>query len=268
MADQDKQPAGQRHISAEDRFHYIGFDVFPGKPKDLFTSDAEKAQLVDNVVTRRSRGERLREQCTLMIERISATERWVLVLASLVVLVSLLLPWYSAYKERVIESAPTVTQSTQGDEQRGEVISAVQSRKKVERQTETLSGIGSFAAIGSMFSGGLALMLTGLFGLLLTLSAIALPIYMLMALFRTKTIDDQSALKLKRLLRLNWIPVILFGLALVVSFIGGDYGSSSASAYANLGTSYGPGAFLSTISYGLAIALGAFVLLAIKGIEI
>jgi hypothetical protein len=268
MADQDKQPAGQRRITEEDRFHYIGFDVFPGKPKDLFTSDAEKAQLVDNVVKRRTRGERLREQCTLMIERISGTERWVLVLASLVILLSLLLPWYSVYKERVVESAPTVTQSAQADDQRGEVITAVQVRKKVERQTETFSGIGSFAAIGSMFSGGFALMLTGVVGLLFTLSAIALPIYMLMTLFKAKTLDDQFALGLKRLLRLNWIPVILFVLAMLLSFMGGDYGSSSASAYANLGTSYGPGAFLSTISYGLAIAVGAFVLLAIKGIEI
>ncbi|MCM2272304.1 MAG: hypothetical protein NDJ18_07115 [candidate division Zixibacteria bacterium] len=267
MADQDKQTAGQRRITEDDRFHYIGFDVFPGKPKDLFTSDAEKAKLVDNVVKRRTRGELLREQCTLMIERISGAERWVLVLASLVILVSLALPWYTVYEERIVETTPT-TQVQQGEEQRGEVITAVQTRKKVERETERVSGIGSFAYLGSVFSGGFGLMLTGLLGLLFTLAAIALPIYMLMTLFKTRSLDDQFALNLKKMLRLNWIPVILFVAALLVSFLGGEYGSSAASAYANLGPSYGIGPFISTVSYGMTIAIGAFVLLALKGIEI
>jgi hypothetical protein len=267
MADQDKQPAAHRRITVDDRFRYIGFDVFPGKPGDLFSSDAEKTKLVDNVVAKRSRGERLREQCTLVIERISGAERWLLVTASVVILLSLFMPWFTVYQEKVVVSTPTAA-AAQQDDQRGEVITSVQVRKKVERITETTSGIGSFAAIGTVFGGGFGLMLTGLLGLLFTLSAILLPIYMLMTLFKQKKLDDQFALQLKRLLRLNWIPVILFVAALLVSFLGGDYGSSAASSYANLGTSYGPGVFISTLSYGLAIAIGAFVLLAVKGIEI
>ncbi len=267
MADQDKQPAAQRNISVDDRFRYIGFDVFPGKPGDLFKSDAEKAKLVDNIVSRRSRGERLREQCTLMIERVSGYERWVLVLASVVILLSLFLPWFTVYQERVVESAPSAAVA-KADDERGEVLHAAQARKKVERITETTTGVGSFGALGTVFSGGFGLMLTGLLGLLFVISSIVLPIYMLMNLFRAKKLDDQYALQLKKLLRLNWIPVILFFLALLVSFMGGDYGSSAASSYANLGTGYGPGVFLSTLSYGLVITVGAFSLLALKGIEI
>ncbi|MBK7141576.1 MAG: hypothetical protein IPH75_05810 [bacterium] len=267
MADQDKQPAAQRRISVDDRFHYIGFDVFPGKPGDLFSSEAEKTKLVDNLVARRSRGERLREHCSLMIERISGYERWVLVLASLVILVSLFLPWFTVYQEKVVESTSTASVA-KADDERGEVLHAAQPRKKVERITETTTGIGSFGSLGTVFSGGFGLMLTGLFGLLFALSAIALPIYMLINLFKVKALNDQTALELKKLLRLNWVPVILFVAALVVSFLGGGYGSSAASSYANLGTSYGPDVFISVLSYGLVLTVGAFVLMALKGIEI
>lgn len=267
MADQDKQPAAQRRISADDRFRYIGFDVFPGKPGDLFTSEAEKTKLVDAVVARRSRGERLREQCTLMIERISGYERWIMVVASLVILASLVMPWFTVYQEKVVETTPQ-TSVTKGEDERGEVLHAAQPRKKVERITETTTGIGSFGQLGNVFGGGFGLMLSGFFGLLFVLSSIALPIYMLMNLFKAKKMDDTYALQLKKLLRLNWIPVILFVLALVASFMGGGYATSSASAYANLGTSYGPGVFISVMSYGLVMSVGAFVLLAIKGVEI
>ncbi len=267
MADQDKQPTAQRRISVDDRFRYIGFDVFPGKPGDLFTSEAEKTKLVDAVVAKRSRGERLREHCTLMIERISGYERWIMVVASVVILASLFMPWFSVYQERVVETTQQTTVA-KADDERGEVLHAAQPRKKVERITETTTGIGSFGQLGNAFGGGFGLMLSGFFGLLFVLSAIALPIYMLINFFKAKKLDDQYALQLKKLLRLNWIPVILFVLALFASFLGGGYGSSAASSYANLGTSYGPGVFLSVMSYGLVITVGAFVLMAIKGIEI
>ena len=38
-------PAGR--VSDAQRFRYIGFEVFPGKPKDLFKSDAERQQYID-----------------------------------------------------------------------------------------------------------------------------------------------------------------------------------------------------------------------------
>lgn len=307
MADQDKQTDAQRRISEDQRYRYIGFEVYPGKPKDLFKSEAEKEQLVDAVVKRRTRGEILRDQCTLLIERVSGTERLFLAAASIVVLLSLFLPWYSVYSERMIEStvatapaepvavAPTDTLGMAGSPadtlpagqaagtdtvaapveqpiRREEIVTGAQTRTKVERDYTTLSGLGSLIAVGSvggaLFSGGPILMLSAVLMLALTLLAVALPIFMLVTLFKTKNIDDQFALKLKKLLRLNWLPVVLFVLVLLLSFFGADYGSGVVGSYTSIGEAYGPGVFLGSLSYGILVALGASIIMAAKGIEI
>lgn len=274
MVEQNKQASSGGRISSDERFHYIGFDVFPGKGGDIFKSDSEKANLVEAVLKKRSKGEMLREQCSLLLQRVSGIERTVLAVASAIILLSLFMPWYSAYNEVVEQPAQTSSVAAdQGGSAGEEVITGAVVRKKVHREPASLSGIGSLIAIGSvgggMFSSGFALILTALVMLVYTLLAIAIPVYVLMALLKkTKESADEAALRLKKLLRLGWYPVILFVIALVLSFLGADYGSGVAKAFSSLGTSYGPGIFLGTLSWGMFVALGGFLLLATKGIEI
>jgi hypothetical protein len=283
MADQDKQTGERnRNISPDDRFHYIGFDVFPGKPEDLFRSEAEKAQYVDTVVKRRSQGERLREQCSLVIARVSSLERLVLAAACVIILLMMVpgVPWYSGYDEITIQPAQTsagssVTASAKGA-QGEEVITSMQVQKKTRKEPFSMSALGSLFSIGSvggkMFSSGFVLILTAIIALAFTLLSIGLPIYVLMTLFKPKGTGDEAALHLKKLLRLNWLPIILFASALVLSFFGADYASgivpTAAGVTSSFGTSYGPGAFLGTLSWGMILTLGGFLILAAKGIEI
>ena len=274
MGEQNKQVTAAGRIPPEERFHYIGFDVFPGKGGDIFKSDAEKASLVDAVVKKRSKGEMLREQCSLLLQRVTSIERSVLIIASALILLSLFLPWYSTYNEVVEQPAQTAQVSPdQGGTAGEEVITGAQFRKKVRRESASLSGIGSLISIGSvggaMFSSGFGLILTALVMLAITLMAIAIPVYVLMALFKkTKESADEAALRLKKLLRLGWYPVILFFVALLFSFMGADYGSGVAAKFSSLGSTYGPGVFLGSLSYGIFVALGGFLLLATKGVEI
>ncbi len=324
MPDEENKKSAGNRVSDSDRFKYIGFEVFPGKPKDLFKSDAEKAKLVDAVVAKRSRGEVIREECTLFEERVSVSDRLILAVACLAILATLFIPWYSAYNEIVEEvvAAPVsempfdsaVTAAAEGDsalmaagentdtialaatdepaetptatEEQTEIDSALievsspseevihglKARKKIYREYSRLSGFGAFLALGSVgayvFSSGFALVLIAIILMLYTLLCVALPIYTLYGVYGMKGSADERALKLKRILRFNWTPVVLFVAAFVFSFVGADYSFDAAAFYSSLGASFGIGVFLDSLSWGIFVSLCAFLLVAAKGIEI
>jgi len=112
------------------------------------------------------------------------------------------------------------------------------------------------------------LVLTGILFLVYTLLCIGLPAYTLYGLYGIKGDADSKALKLKKMVRLNWIPLLLFVVVLILSFFGAEYGFNPADTYKSLGASYGPAALLSVISWGVIVSLSAFILIAVKGIEI
>ncbi|NOY88897.1 MAG: hypothetical protein GXO93_05835 [FCB group bacterium] len=321
MAAEKTQDNSKNKISEQQRFHYIGFDVFPGEPKDLFESDAEKEKYVEAIKAKREEGETIREQCTLLEDRVSFLDRLVMTIASLVIIVSLFIPWFSAYNEIVEESktpaqnsavmsdstkmssennmgavadsnaitsptaastTPTETTPTKPEQavRKGvtktgaseEVIHGYVVRKKIHREYSRVSAIGAILSLGSegkyVFSSGFVLILTGIIFLLIFILCIVLPIYTLYGLFGIKGNADQKALRLKKMLRFNWIPLVLFILTMLLSFFGADYGFDAANLFGSLGKSYGPGAFLNTISWGVFISLSAFIITAAKGIEI
>ncbi len=304
-------------ITDAQRFKYIGFEVFPGKVKDLFRSDAEREKYIGGVRKKRESGETLRDNCTLLEERISVTDRLVLTFASVIIFATLFIPWYSVYNE-VVEKAPepvvvneqavvpadttilaavgdslagattdTLAQIAATDSASGEaalrpgvasqsaaeeVISGYVAKKKVRKEFARLTGVGSFIGLGSVgsyvFSSGGVLVITAIIFLIYALLCLGLPAYTMYGIYGLKGDADQRALQLKKMLRLNWIPVILFVIVLVLSFLGGEYGFDSMSMYSSLGSSYGPAAFLGSLSWGVLISLSAFILVAVKGVEI
>ncbi|MBN1213084.1 MAG: hypothetical protein JXA92_10935 [candidate division Zixibacteria bacterium] len=314
MADKDQQNKSDNRISERERFRYIGFEVFPGKPKDLFRTDAEKKLYVDSVIEKRSHGDLLRHQCTLTEERVTLKEKLILTLACVVILFSLFIPWYSAYTEIVDknvaattvfdENAPVVSDSLApvspvGDslgqtaaavEPEGtanpdsvktfaqeatsheEVIHGMQAKRRVRKEYERLSGVGAILALGSVgsyiFSSGFILVITAILFLVYTLLCIGLPLFNLYNIFGMKGKEDDKALTLKKYLKWNWIPVILFVFTLVLSFFGANYAPDAVGTFTSIGVSYGPAVFLDSLSWGIFITIGAFILLAVKGVEI
>jgi len=307
MPEEDNKKSAAKRIPDSQRFKYIGFEVFPGKPKDLFKSDAEKSKFVDAVIAKRAKGEVIREECILLEERVTTRDRVVLAIASLVILVTLFIPWYSAYNEVVEETeVPAATEmrfdsigaaTTEGDsvfmateenldtttliaadeptEAGGsseEVIHGMKARKRIYREYSRLSGLGAFLALGNLgsqvFSSGFILVLTAIILMLYTILCIALPVYTLYGLFGVKGKADERALRLKKILRYNWVPLVLIVFTIIISFVGAKYSFDPAMFYSSLSTGYGIGVLLNSLSWGIFVSLCAFILVAVKGIEI
>lgn len=327
MAADEKKGQPNKRITEKQRFTYIGFDVFPGKPKDLFKSDAEKNKFVGRVKDKRDKGDLLREDCTLLEERVSMRDKIVMAVACVIIIGSLFVPWYSAYNEiveetmvkeepvvAVVDSALVNDSLTVPDSLVGlaeelvlnetvadsatalaaiaggaddevaatqsninaegeEVLHSYRAKKKIHKEFTTLSGFAGITSLGDvgskLFSSGIVLMVTVVLFLVYTLLCLGLPLYTLYGLFGMKGNADQVALQLKKMLRFNWIPLIVFVFALFISFFGATYGFDTGSAeLSSIGDSYGVGVFLGTLSYGIFISLAAFVLVAAKGVEI
>ena len=320
MTEEKKNSETRKRITEKERFSFIGFDVFPNDPKELFDSDAEKEMLLAQVRARHDKHDHLRESCTLLEERVSFTDRIAVTAGAVLVFIALFLPWYSVYNEivedtpvaQVVEeplvtsddpeeaafedgtadpaadpaaeeaaadlSAAAVSEevsfateeiqaadaSEEGDavaddgepvyspltiideELDGELITALVAKKSIHREYARLSGIGgifSFGSTGSyLFSSGLSLILTVILFIVYTFLCVGLPAYTLYGLYGIKGSPDEQALVLKKLLRYNWLPLILFLTGFLFAFFGGDYGFDAAGAFTSLGDSYGIGA--------------------------
>ncbi len=312
MSEKGHKEATHKKISERQRLKFIGFDVFPGEPKDLFQSEAEKQKLVNEVRARREHHDHLRGDCTLLEERVSPSDRIFLTIASAIMVLALFLPWYSAFNEIVEEPKPTqpiaqtaapvespeissatlpadtlaatsaspsdtslavveefAQTSTIGDE---ELITTVMARKKIHKEYKRLTGLGAFLSIGIvgsyLFSSGIVLMLSAVLLIVYTLLCIGLPIYNLYGIYGLKGDADAQALKMKKMLRLNWLPLVIFTFGLILSFLGGSYSFNAAEVFTSIGNSYSPMAFLGTLSWGVYVSLGCFILCAAKGAEI
>jgi hypothetical protein len=300
MAEDNKKKPSMKKISEGQRFKYVGFEVHPGRIKNQFKSEAEKKSFIERLrMKRENKGPLgvLRDDCTLLEPRVSTSDRIVLAIACVMMVFALFLPWYSAYNEDIEETqvkvAAEVPDSTMAndslvidsaalaaiggdagytDSPKEEVLHGYVARKKITKNYTRLTGLGSLAALGSVggpvFSSGIILVLTGLILLIMTLASILLPAYTLFGLFGLKGTPDQQALKLKSILKLNWLPLVVFTVALMASFVGANYGFDAVSLYNSLGESYGPGVLLESLSWGVLVTLAASIMLAAKGIEI
>lgn len=321
MADDKNKRSSANRIKENDRMKFIGFEVFPGKTKDLFKSDAEKDKYVKNLHAKRASGEIIREDCTLFEERVSMMDRITLIIACLFIFGALFVPWYGVYNEieetvsktpdhqaaeaektdstaltmaadsmagdslagmtAVVDTALSAAAATENSgpevasQQVGtseEVIHGYIAKKKFRKEYSRVTGLGSLISIdtvgGELFSSGFVLILTGIIFLIYTLLCIALPAYTLYGLFGLKGSEDDKSLKLKKILKYNWLPLILFSAALIFSFFGAEYSFDAASTFSSFGDSYGIGVFLDTISWGIILTLGASILAAVKGVEI
>ncbi len=347
MTAKEKKTETEKRIDDRQRFKYIGFEVFPGKPKDLFRSDAEKAKYIEDIQQKRSKGQLLRDHSTLTEERVSTGERIVLTVVSLIILATLFFPWYVGYTEVVEtpkvgpvagvvtdvvpdtlvgdttglsqvpvtppeqeaaqtgqaasaqppadttqqaastqESADTTQQAappagaeagtvgrTTSEDGQQEMIHGLQARKKIHREFNRISALGTIFSIGSLgsyvFSSGVILIIVGVLFIVYMLLAIVLPFTTLYRIYFVKGTNDERALALKKSLKLNWIPVILFIVAAILSFFGAGYGFANASEmYTSLGNEFGIAALMNSLSWGVFVSLAAFILLAVKGIEI
>ena len=92
----------QSFQKSDERYKYIGFEVFPGKPGNIFKSDEERKSLIEKVMRKLTRSEgEVRDRCTLMEDRISSLEKTFMTIVAVAMVLSLFLPWFSGYHETV-----------------------------------------------------------------------------------------------------------------------------------------------------------------------
>ena len=266
MAEADNK--SQPFESSDERFRYVGFDVYTGKIGNLFKSDEERKSLVAKVMAtfNRSEGE-VRDRCTLLEERVSKGEKMFMTAVSVLMVVCLFLPWFSGYFE--IVNTKQVPVETGVVDSTGTKPPEMTTVTTVTHDNRSVNGLGALGYIGQAFSGGFALMLSTLLMLLYFLSCPVLAVFNLYLLHKVKIPNpDEYVLYLKRMLRYNWIPIFLWLAMLLLAFIGSSYGFSPKGLVKQVGDSYGIGAFIGLSSFGIYLSLGAFLLMALKGKEI
>ena len=94
----------EKEFDPDERFRYIGFEVHPGKIKELFKSEAEKDKWVKGIQEKRKKGAILRDSTSFDVPRVASYEKIVLTVASLILIFSIFLPWFSGYQQYEVEA--------------------------------------------------------------------------------------------------------------------------------------------------------------------
>ncbi len=191
MEDQKRDRESEQRVPEEVRFKYIGFDVYPKKVKKFWESEEEKRKYLEQM-KQKSSGEALaeRDHSLVRVEVFSRVDRMVLTLTSFLLTVSLFLPWFSV---------------------RGETYHS------------QILGVGYFLKLGTLFGyaplgGPLFSVFVILVGLTI-LSSFGAGAISLAAIYRRSDDLERYLTGLKKRLKLNWIPVVLWVSVLFVSVI-------------------------------------------------
>ena len=98
MAEQEKTrtQAETDGSGAEDRYRYIGFEVFPRRIREFWKSDTEKSRHLAHVKETGGKFQPLsRSNSIVAAQSLSMSERIILTFSSLLLIVSPLFPWFS-----------------------------------------------------------------------------------------------------------------------------------------------------------------------------
>jgi hypothetical protein len=311
----------EKQFDPDKRFKYVGFEVHPGKIRDLFKSKAEEEKWVNRVREKRKGGLRAREKTSFDVPRVAGYEKVVLTITSLLLVVSLFLPWFSGYHEYEVEAvaaerpaaalmdslgdeapadsaaleaadtsaigqetarmtdsmsamgatetmAEAETRELERDESGFASITAAKKRKEIRKEHKEASALASLGMAGMVFSSGVVLKITGILFIIYMLFCILAALYTLYSLYFIKGDPDSKALKLKKALKYNWIPIGIWVFCLVISFVGASYSFDASDMMKQIGVAYGIGTYLGILGYGFYISLFCFIMNAVKATEI
>lgn len=220
----------------DQRYKYIGFDVYSSRAKKFWRNPEEEKLYLEEVKKRKEKGEREeRDHSLIAVPVFSPVEKWILTVTSALMILCLFLPWF------------TLT--------RGE-------------------GVMNYSALGYLFNFGTLMTYSGLGGALLGVLAIIFPIAMLTSLLfgilnllalYSKTNSDEGYLrKVKKTLRLNFIPFFLWIAAVIISIIGVAAPLASAFGVNQVKDNFNVITLVSISGFGLWISLGCWILNSVK----
>ncbi len=218
------------------RFKYIGFDVYSSKAKKFWRNPEEEKRYSEEVRKRKEKGEREeRDHSLIAVPVFSPVEKWILTVTSALMILCLFLPWFTF---------------TRGENSM------------------------SYSALQYLFNLGTLMTYSGLGGALLGILAIMFPVMMLtsllfgilnlLALYSKTSSQEEYLRKVKKMLRLNFLPLLLWIAAVIISIIGIATPLASAFGVNQLKDNFDVITLVSISGFGLWISLGCWILNSVK----
>ena len=236
MEDQKQNKETEVRVPEETRYKYIGFDVYPRKPKRFWKSEEEKRKQLEETKKKRA-GSVLEERDHSLVRAavFSRVDRLVLTITSFLLTVSLVLPWFSL---------------------RGETF-----------HTQVI-GVGFFLKMGTLFgyaplSGPLFSVFVILVALTILFSFIA-GLISLLAIHKKHSDVESHLTNLKKRLQLNWIPLVLWVALIVISTIGMSTPFADALKIEGFGDSFTVINFFALSSFGVWLSLPSLIINCVK----
>lgn len=221
MTDKNQKNNAQEGVSEEDRFKYIGFDIYPSKTKEFWQSEEEKKKYLEEIRQKNSRSTLLeRDHSLIKMKVFSRADKLILTITSFLMVVSLFLPWFS------------------------------------------VKGVGSFFffRVGSLPVGGALFGIFVVMMILTVLSSAGAGVISLLALYKKYNDTDSYLTNLKKKLKLNYIPLILWAVLILISVIGMPTGSSDSP----LGGSFNVIELFIVSSLGIWLSLPSLIINCVK----
>jgi hypothetical protein len=218
------------------RYKYIGFEVFPLKPKKFWRNAEEEKKYLEETKKRKEKGEREeRDHSVVFVPIFTQVEKWILSLTSVLMILSVFLPWF------------TFT--------RGESAIRYNAIQYIINfgTTMTYSGLGGPLLGFLMFIFMFVILSSFIFGIL-----------NLLALYSKTNSESVYLQKLKRSLRLNFVPLFLWLIAVILTIFGMTTPLATAFGVNQLKDTLNVVTLLSISGVGLWISLGCWVMNSVK----
>lgn len=236
MAQASNSPNPPEGVKPEERYKYIGFGVYPEKSATFWKSDAEAQQYASQIKAGLGEAVLHREFSLLETATMGKADKWVLTVASAVMLLTVAMPWV-AY--RTIDAT--------------------------DFSLSWPSALGVLLGhIGTAFGAGIGVGLSAILGLVVAIGAPLLGAWTLAMVWKKAKSAEAYYLGLRLPLKLSYW-VFFAGLAAITfAFFGGDLAGFESWGLIDPPESYGISALLRVLSFGPYVALGMSLVCAVK----
>ena len=236
MADKSQNKRGDESVPEEMRYKYIGFDVYPKKPKEFWKTEEEKRKYLEETKKKGARSALEESGHSLVRAAVfSKVDRVVLTITSLLLTVSFFLPWFSL---------------------RGEYFHS------------QVIGLGFFFKLGTVFgyaplSGPLFSVFVIIVGLTILFSFVG-GLASLLAMYKKHSDAEAYLGNVKKKLKLNLITLVLWAALIVISTVGMPTPFADALKIYGFGDSLTVVNFFMISSYGMWLALASVIVNCVK----
>ncbi len=221
--------AEEKQVSPDERYRYIGFEVFADKPRGFWKNDEERKSYIEQVKAELGS---LYRNSVVYASVISKVDRIFITVASIMMILAPFLPWF---------------------------------------RVKTLYGSESFMGITGLFSlggfwfyvskmGGMVVPLSIYLLALLVFLSLALGIWTLLTVYGKAPSQEVYLAKLKKVLKLNVIPLGVFLLIILLSLIGQRVPFGPYLGIEDLTSRYSVVTFIQFSSVGLWMSFFGFML--------